>query len=62
LGAFSARRLFASLLFLNFGVRGLTVAFVSLLVGYWALMAFVPVPEIGAGSSGRSNLKTGHSC
>ena len=42
--------LFASLLFLNFRWRGLLAACVSLLVGYWALMTFVPVPEIGAGS------------
>jgi predicted acyltransferase len=42
--------LFASLLFLNFSLRGMMVAFVSLLVGYWALMTFVPVPGIGAGS------------
>jgi predicted acyltransferase len=42
--------LFASLLFLNLNVRGLVVAFVTLLVGYWALMTFVPVPEVGAGS------------
>ena len=42
--------LFASLLFLNFRWRGLVAACVSLLVGYWALMTFVPVPEIGAGS------------
>ena len=41
--------LFASLLFMHLGVRGLVVAFLSLLVGYWALMTFVPVPEIGAG-------------
>jgi predicted acyltransferase len=41
--------LFASLLFLNFNLRGLIVAFVTLLVGYWALMTFVPVPGIGAG-------------
>jgi predicted acyltransferase len=41
--------LFASLLFLNFRLRGLIIACVSLLVGYWALMTFVPVPEIGAG-------------
>lgn len=40
----------ASLLFLNFRLRGLVVAFVALLVGYWALMTFVPVPGIGAGS------------
>jgi predicted acyltransferase len=42
--------LFASLLFLHLDLRGLVVAFVSLLVGYWALMTFVPVPEVGAGS------------
>jgi predicted acyltransferase len=42
--------LFASLLFLNLDVRGLVVAFLTLVVGYWALMTFVPVPEIGAGS------------
>src|SRR3954471_1210143 len=41
--------LFASLLFLNFNLRGLVVAFVTLLVGYWALLTFVPVPWIGAG-------------
>jgi len=42
--------LFASLMFLNFNVRGLIAVFVSLLVGYWALMTFVPVPGIGAGN------------
>lgn len=42
--------LFASLLFLNFKLPGLGVALVALLGGYWALMAFVPVPGIGAGS------------
>ena len=36
--------LFASLLFLNFNRRGLMVALVALLGGYWALMTFVPVP------------------
>jgi predicted acyltransferase len=41
--------LFASLLFLNLRWRGLVIACFSLLVGYWALMTFVPVPEIGAG-------------
>jgi predicted acyltransferase len=40
----------ASLLFLNLRLRGLIVACISLLVGYWALMTFVPVPGIGAGS------------
>lgn len=42
--------LFASLIFLNFNARGIVVALVMLLVGYWALMTFVPVPGIGAGS------------
>jgi predicted acyltransferase len=42
--------LFASLLFLNLRIRGLVAALVILLVGYWALMTFVPVPGIGAGS------------
>jgi predicted acyltransferase len=40
----------ASVLFLNFRVRGIFVALVVLLVGYWALMTFVPVPGVGAGS------------
>jgi predicted acyltransferase len=42
--------LFASLLFLNLRLPGLVVAFVAILVGYWALMTFVPVSGIGAGS------------
>jgi predicted acyltransferase len=42
--------LFASLLFLNLRLRWVVAAFVALLVGYWALMTFVPVPGIGAGS------------
>jgi predicted acyltransferase len=42
--------LFASLLFLHLDLRGLIVAFLSLLIGYWALMSFVPVPQAGAGS------------
>lgn len=42
--------LFASLLFLNVDWRGLLAALVAVLVGYWALMTFVPVPGIGAGS------------
>jgi predicted acyltransferase len=42
--------LFASLLFLNLGLRGMIAAFVGLLAGYWVLMTFVPVPGIGAGS------------
>ncbi len=41
--------LFASLLFLNLRWRGLVAACATLLVGYWALLTFVPVPGIGAG-------------
>jgi len=44
--------LFASLLFLNLNLRGMIVAFASLLLGHWALMTFVPVPGIGVGSFG----------
>jgi predicted acyltransferase len=44
--------LFASLMFLNFNLRGMIAAFIALLVGYWALMTFVPVPGIGAGNFG----------
>ena len=44
--------LFASLMFLNFNLRGLIAAFIALLAGYWALMTFVPVPGIGAGHFG----------
>ena len=42
--------LFASILFLSLPTRGLVIAFVTLLVGYWALMTFVPVPGVGAAS------------
>lgn len=38
--------LFASLLFLHLRTRGLVVACVSLLLGYWALMTFVPFPDV----------------
>ena len=39
----------AGLLFLWLKPRALIAACVALLVGYWALLAFVPVPEFGAG-------------
>jgi predicted acyltransferase len=42
--------LVTSLMFLHFTLRGMIAACVALLVGYWALMTFVPVPGIGAGS------------
>ncbi|MEZ6099029.1 MAG: hypothetical protein R3E01_08660 [Pirellulaceae bacterium] len=39
-----------SLLFLNLRVRGLLTALVVLLVGYWAMLALIPVPGTGAGN------------
>ena len=42
--------LFASLLFLNLDWRGLVVSLIAVLGSYWALLTFVPVPGIGAGS------------
>lgn len=38
-----------SLLFLWFRPRGLAIWCAGLLLGYWALMTFVPVPDMGAG-------------
>ena len=42
--------LFTALMFLHFNLRALIGATVVILGGYWALMTFVPVPGIGAGS------------
>ena len=36
--------LFTSLLFLHLKTRGLVAAFAGLMVGYWALLSFVPAP------------------
>jgi predicted acyltransferase len=41
--------LFAGLVFCFCGLRGCLAVCVGLLVGYWAVMTFVPVPGIGAG-------------
>lgn len=41
--------LFAGLAFTWLSTRGLAILCGSLLIGYWALMSFVPVPGIGAG-------------
>ncbi len=40
--------LFAGLLFLNLRTRGLIAVCVGLLLGYWVLLTFVPVPDVGA--------------
>jgi predicted acyltransferase len=41
---------FAGLAFVWLSPRGMLIACVSLLVGYWALLTFVPVPGVGAGN------------
>jgi predicted acyltransferase len=41
--------LFTGLIYVFFQWRGLLAALVILLVSYWALMTFVPVPNVGAG-------------
>jgi len=41
--------LVTSLIMLNFNIRGQFAALVVLLLGYWAIMALVPVPGHGAG-------------
>ena len=47
----------AGLLFLFLKPRGLIVALLAILAGYWALLTFVPVPGVGAGHFGeRENL------
>ncbi|HTZ02680.1 MAG TPA: heparan-alpha-glucosaminide N-acetyltransferase domain-containing protein [Xanthobacteraceae bacterium] len=42
--------LITAVLFLNCNLRGLLAATVVILGGYWALLTFVPVPGVGAGS------------
>ncbi len=47
----------AGMLFLFLKPRGLLVALIALLAGYWALLTFVPVPGVGAGHfAERQNL------
>jgi predicted acyltransferase len=41
---------FATLLVMNFKVRGQVVATALILLGYWAVMAWVPVPGFGRGN------------
>jgi len=42
--------LFAGLIICTLKPRGIGIAFAALLVGYWALMTFVPIPGNGAGN------------
>jgi predicted acyltransferase len=48
--------LFAGLLFCTPKPRDLVIVCTALLVGYWALMTFVPVPGVGAGISGKAQI------
>ena len=45
----------ASLIFLNTRIKGQVIAIVGLLVGYWLLMTYVPVPGFGAGDLARGH-------
>jgi len=38
---------FTGMLFIHFRLRGLVIAFFALLLSYWALLSFVPVPGVG---------------
>lgn len=42
--------LFAGFVFCHFKTKGIIGVGAGLLIGYWALMSFVPVPGVGAGS------------
>jgi len=39
--------LFSGILFIHFRLRGMIIACAALLIGYWALLSFVPVPGFG---------------
>ena len=55
LGRIGLAYLFAGLIFLSSGVRGQIVWIAGVLLGYWAALILVPVPEFGAG-----DLAPGH--
>lgn len=40
--------LITSILFMHFRMRGLVIITAVLLVGYWAWLSFIPVPDLGA--------------
>ena len=49
--------LFGALIYLNTKVKGRVVISAGILIGYWALLKFVPVPGYGAGNlDGKGNL------
>ena len=55
LGRIGLAYLFAGLIVLHTGLRGRLTWIAGLLLGYWAALKFIPVPEFGAG-----DLEPGH--
>ncbi len=55
LGRIGLGYLFAGLIFLTVSIRGQLVCIVGILLGYWAALMWIPVPEFGAG-----DLSPGH--
>jgi predicted acyltransferase len=51
---------FAALIFCFFRTRAMIAICVSLLIGYWALMTFIPVPGIGAPSLAEPGKNLAH--
>ncbi len=49
LGRIALSCFFAALIFLNFKLRNQIAIFFSILIAYWLLMIFIPVPGVGAG-------------
>lgn len=49
LGRIGLAWMFAAIIFVNTKLRGQIIWFVSILIGYWAIMMLVPVPGYGAG-------------
>jgi len=55
LGRIGLGYMFGALIFLHTSVRGQIVCIVGILLGYWAALMWIPVPEFGAG-----DLNPGH--
>ena len=49
LGLIGVGYFFAALIVLNFGIKGQVLWFVGILLGYWAALKLIPVPDFGAG-------------
>ena len=54
LGRIGLAYLFAGLIVLNTGVRGQLAWIAGLLVGYWAALKFIPVPDLAPAISPRA--------